>query len=290
MRIDLNGKWQLFVDDEWIPADVPGEAQLALVKDPYVGMGMEKLRKYEFYDWVYKREFVIDGLPSETAYIVFEAVDCVAEYYLNGALIGKSDNAMIPHEFDVTDYIKLGANEIKVCIFSPILEAAKLADKYTAVQSAQQGCYEGLNLRRPMSSYGWDILCRAVTSGIWRDVYVEYRPHNRIKQLYITTNAINNSGASLNVSYQIQTNIPEYKDLALKIEIFDGETIVCTHTQTIWFVTGAFGIWFDGCKLWWPRGYGDAHIYNVRAALLYGSKELDITTSVLGVRTVELKR
>ncbi|MCL2519204.1 MAG: hypothetical protein FWF15_11640, partial [Oscillospiraceae bacterium] len=41
---------------------------------------------------------------------------------------------------------------------------------------------------------------------------------------------------------------------------------------------------------WWPRGYGDAHIYNVRAALLYGSKELDITTSVLGVRTVELKR
>ena len=316
MKIILNGEWKLYgfeqkntpiknlsdLDNkEWLPAEVPGEAQLALYKngvipEPYVGMGMKNLRKYEFYEWYYMREFKLDKLPGndERAYIIFEAVDCVAEYYINGLSIGKSDNSMIEHEFDITDYIKTGINEITVHILSPIVEAEKLADEYTAIQSAQQGCYEGLSLRRPVSSYGWDILCRAVTSGIWRDVYIEYRPYNRIKQFYITTQAIykqgDKSSASLNAMYQIQTNIAEYKDLVLKVEIFDGDTIVCSHIQDIWFVTGAFGIWFDNCKLWYPRGYGEAHVYTVKAAILCGDKELNSINTVLGVRTVKLKR
>ncbi|MCL2815063.1 MAG: hypothetical protein FWD23_10735 [Oscillospiraceae bacterium] len=318
MKIILNGEWKLYgfeqkispvrnlsdlEDKEWIPARVPGEAQLALyengkIPEPYVGMGMKNLRKYEFYEWYYKREFEIAALPDNTAgeraFIVFGAVDCVAEYYINGALIGKSDNAMIEHEFDITDHIRTGENEIAVHILSPIVEAEKLAGEFTVVQNAQQGCYEGLSLRRPVSSYGWDILCRAVTSGIWRGVHIEYRPYNRIRQVYITTQSIHNqgskTGANLNVTYQIQTNISEYKDLSLKTEIFDGETAICSHIHDIWFVAGTFGIWFDDCKLWWPRGYGDAHVYTVKVSLMREATVLSSVDTVLGVRTAELKR
>lgn len=318
MNINLNGKWKLYgfdqltmpvkdltdlADKEWITAEVPGEAQLALYKngvipEPYFGMNMKNLRKYEFYEWYYTREFEIMSMPaahmSERAYIVFGGVDCIAEYYINGSLIGKSDNAMIGHEFDITEYINTGTNEIAVHILSPILEAEKYADSYSAVQDALQGCTEGLNIRRPISSYGWDIMCRAVTSGIWRDVNIEYRNYNRIKQLYVSAKAIHRSGngfnANLNVMFQIQTNIAEYKDLILKIDIYDGDSVVCSHTHDIWFAAGSFGIWFGDCKLWYPRGYGEAYVYKVKATLMRGEKALNSLETVLGVRTVELKR
>ncbi|MCL1793437.1 MAG: hypothetical protein FWG34_06180 [Oscillospiraceae bacterium] len=316
MKISLNGEWKLYGFEqkrtpvinladlegkEYLLAQVPGEAQTALFKngiipDPYAGMGMKNLRKYEFYEWYYTREFEIADMPGfgERAYIIFEAVDCVAEYYINKKLAGKSDNAMIAHEFDVTDYIAAGRNEIAVHILSPILEAEKLAGNFTAIQNAQQGCYEALSLRRPVSSYGWDILCRAVTSGICRDVFFEYRPNNQIKQFYVTTNSVHRqsgkSGAYLNVMYQIQTDICEYKDLSLAVEIFDGEKLVLSHLHEIWFVTGAFGIWFDDCKLWWPRGYGEARVYNVKASLVCKGAVLNSIETTLGIRTLELKR
>jgi beta-mannosidase len=151
MKISLNGEWTLYGFEqkntpvkeltdlsgkECISAEVPGEAQTALYKngiipEPYIGLGMKSLRKYEFYEWYYKREFEIAALPAndtgERAYIIFEAVDCVAEYYINGVCIGKSSNAMIEHEFDITGHIKTGKNEIIVHILSPIVEAEKLA-------------------------------------------------------------------------------------------------------------------------------------------------------------------
>jgi beta-mannosidase len=201
---------------------------------------------------------------------------------------------MIEHEFDITKYIRQGANEVIVKISSPIVEAEKQADKFSAAQRAQQGCYEALSLRRPVSSYGWDILCRAVTSGIWRGVYIEYRPYNSIRQFYVSTNRItkqnDTNSAYLDVIYQIRTDVNEYKDLSLKTEIYDGDKIVCCHTHNIWFVTGRYGFRFDNCNLWYPHGYGDAYLYTVKVSLMRGETVMDTYSSVLGVRTAELKR
>ena len=316
MNVSLDGKWKLYGFEQrtspvknlsdlskqsWIPAEVPGEAQLALyrngvIPEPYVGMNMQFLRKYEFYEWYYTREFEVELLPEEgeRAYLVFGGVDCIAEYYINGALAGKSENSMIEHEFDITDFIKTGDNEIVVHLFSPILEAEKGIDGYSAVQHALQGCTEALNIRRPISSYGWDIMCRTVTCGIWRGVSLEYRPCSRIEQLYVFTHSINRNidtvSAHLNVMFQLQADIPEYKDLGLKIELFDGDSAVYSQIHPVWFPAGRFVIWIGDCKLWYPRGYGEAYVYTVKATLMQGDKALHHVESSLGIRTLELKR
>lgn len=76
----LNGIWQLsgrmesglppriFSDAEFtIPAAVPGNIELdlfnsKLIDDPYVKCNAMALRKYEFYEWLYTREFEYDGV------------------------------------------------------------------------------------------------------------------------------------------------------------------------------------------------------------------------------------
>ena len=80
--LDLDGAWELFGFPQRespvkgpadlaahtpIPAEVPGEAALALSRagllpeDLYRGLNMMKLRKYEFYEWWYRRSFTISS-------------------------------------------------------------------------------------------------------------------------------------------------------------------------------------------------------------------------------------
>lgn len=54
--------------------------------------------QYETYEWWYETSFNgISVEKSEKAVLCFEGVDCIAEYFLNGASIGKSDNMLIPN-------------------------------------------------------------------------------------------------------------------------------------------------------------------------------------------------
>ena len=107
--ISLNGIWSLKGRDQTgvckdeisITAEVPGCVQLDLSRhgylpqDLYMGDNIRQTEKYEGYEWWYERHF---DCPRDThnVYLVFEGVDCLAEYYLNGKKIGISENMFIP--------------------------------------------------------------------------------------------------------------------------------------------------------------------------------------------------
>ena len=128
-KISLNGDWKLYYYDKLqrnvidpdelrvgdipsVKATVPGDVHLDLSRagilpeDLFKGMNIRETELFETYDWWYEKEFTLADIPAgKKITLKFEAVDCLAEYYLNGELIGTSENAFIPHEFDVTDVI-----------------------------------------------------------------------------------------------------------------------------------------------------------------------------------------
>ena len=93
--ISLNGTWQLRgkrqegkpLDELLLQANVPGCVQLDLSRkgylptDLYMGDNILQAQKYEEYEWWYTRTFTTFE-EKENVYIVFEGVDCVAEYFL----------------------------------------------------------------------------------------------------------------------------------------------------------------------------------------------------------------
>ena len=74
---------------------------------------IRSLEKYESYEWWYERSF---SAPEErkNVYLVFEGVDCVAEYFLNGVKLGESENMFIAHEFKIDEFLKDGENSRKL--------------------------------------------------------------------------------------------------------------------------------------------------------------------------------
>ena len=311
--ITLNGKWELFgfpqrtspikcpadlTAHEPIPANVPGEAQLALSEagllpaDLYQGMNMRLLRKYEFYEWWYRKHFT--ALPGDgKTVLVFEGVDCVAEYYLNGQRFGESDNALIAHEFDVTDFLREGENELVVRLASPIEEAAKTAGTIMAVAGDHMGCMEHMRLRRAASSHGWDIMCRCVTCGLWRGVRLEHRGPHRVAQMYLFTRSIDREAGTawLRLFYVFETDAL-HEGLHFRLEGFlgEGDSPAFSLEKELWFHAGKAACDVENARFWWPAGYGEQPLYRVRLSLWRGDELLCDRWETLGIRIVKLDR
>nr|MCR5041675.1 hypothetical protein [Clostridia bacterium] len=139
---DLSGEWTLYYKDALsgkrltfedreganaVPAEVPGNVEPDLARagvlpdDLFFGMNTTLAYKTETWDFLYERTFdASEVLPAgkapASAELVFDAVDCAAEYWLNGEKIGSSRNAFIPQRFPVV--LRDGENTVSVLIRS----------------------------------------------------------------------------------------------------------------------------------------------------------------------------
>lgn len=282
-----------------IDAVIPGNVELDLERagilpELFFGNNIKLLRKYEYYKWRY----TIDaGFPAhaedEQVILEFCGVDCFADYYLNGVKFGESDNALIPHRFDVTGLCHEGKNLLEVVIRSPLLEAAK--KQYDAYEWAYVNNHEALRVRKAPSQYGWDIMPRAVTAGIWRPVKVIVMTPNEFTDFYITTLRADRNSATLSVAFQFTTDTPRFEGLSVRItgEIDGAAGFV--DERPIRFCRGGYTINIPRPKLWMPRGYGDdpdgdANVYEVRAELIRNGEVIAEYRTTLGIRTVKLIR
>ncbi len=288
--ISLNGKWNLFGKDQLdergeiisVEATVPGCVQLDLMKngylpeDIYMGMNVTETEKFEEYEWWYEKTF--ECYEKENVYLVFEGVDCLAEYFLNGVKFGESENMFIAHEFKIDDYLKDGENILKVHIKSPIVEAE---DKdYTLKLLAYDALHEARYIRKPTHSYGWDIMPRLLTAGLWKDVKVEVRDSVYFSQKFI--HAPNENGRLL---YVIE-NLPA-KNFEIEISARCGDSVFTERAKRN-KKYGCLNFTVPDVKKWFPYGYGDANIYDGEIKVIADGEVLCAESISFGVRTVEL--
>jgi len=313
-HISLDGQWKLYYFPQGkrqvsnpeqlktegltpIEAAVPGEVALdlsrkgILPKDLFFGENLLKLRPYELYEWWYQREFPTPaGIAGRRVELHFRGVDCLATYWLNGKKIGKSQDSLIDFYFDVTG--KLNAttpNVVTVRLRSPIIEAAgKHYDPAYTVKALDTN-QEANWIRRPAHTYGWDILPRAVSAGLWRPVELVVHAPQEITDMYFTTLEVEGNRAKLVVTYELKTELELIPQLRLKLVARCGDATF-SYTQKVEFPVGRMEIEVKNPKLWWPRGYGDANLYKVTTELLQDDKVVATREDTIGIRKAELIR
>ena len=96
--------------------------EVYLPKDLYLGENIKETEKFEDWEWQYERTFTAPE-ERENVFMVFEGVDCIAEYFINGEKIGESENMLIEHVFDIGIYLKDGENTVTVNIKSSVVAA-----------------------------------------------------------------------------------------------------------------------------------------------------------------------
>lgn len=306
-KISLNGNYKLYITDgekfdfdgvspnglgEPVDAIVPSNVELDLMRanllpNLYFADNIRKAEYLESKDFVYVKDFEFNFDNDCHRELVFNGVDTIAEYYLNGVKIGKSENAFAEYVFSVDNVLKSGVNRLVVHIFSSVNYAEKY--EYTPLNiGIYDGCYESLNIRKPASSFGWDILPRAVSAGIFREVYIREYSAVEITGVYIATNRLENNLAILTVSVNARMTDEFLGKAVLKITGKCKESEFA-KTYPFTFTSKTVFPYVENPVLWYPCGYGEPDLYDVTVELVVGGKTMAEKQIKFGIRSVEVK-
>lgn len=279
---NFNGTEESVKNMQNISAQVPGNFELdfsragLLPSDLFYGMNILKVREFEDLHLIYVTSFK-KTYPLET--LVFEGVDTFADIYLNGRKILSTDNMLIEHEVDLLE--EKDENELVVHIRPTIIEAKKFPQNdYTRFQTF---CDDSAYVRKAPHMFGWDIMPRAISGGIWKDVYIKPKRDYEIDDVYFYTENINDKDAVISGSFSCNADV-EYEVKG-----------VCKESQ--FFTVGKVEngkanckIKVQNAKLWYPRNYGEPNLYDIKITVKKAGQVLDEYEFCFGIRTVCLDR
>ncbi|MCK4751648.1 MAG: glycoside hydrolase family 2, partial [Bacteroidales bacterium] len=312
LNSDQAGDWKLYfgVQDEHAPgnpeelkrsdfkmidATVPGNVEIdlqaaGLIEDPMIGINVRDLRKYEPFQWWYHRTFKAPEVSeAQRVEFCFDGIDCIADIWLNGRKIAHVENMFVEHHYDITELMKEG-NELFVKIYSTELAAREYFRNNFGVRYDQLG--EAVSIRKAPHMFGWDIMPRMLSAGIWRDVKLEVIDPTYFTSVYWVTKDVypEDKKANMYVDWQFQTDRLYIDDLTMTISLErNGENIYQKQfplTTTI----SRERIWgLENVDFWWPRGFGVQPLYN--ATLRVSDKQGNVLAEnqqKIGIRTSEL--
>lgn len=276
---------------ERMEAVVPGNFELDFIRagklpeDIFFGTNILETQKYENLHLWYDTSFCLEDRDAEP-FLLFEGIDTAAEIYVDGNLLGTTENMLISHEFSLAG-LTPGCHELVV----HIIPAGIYSREFPLQPMCRSQYYnlDSLNIRKAPYMYGWDIMPRCVSAGLWRPVSLVYKSRNRISDYYIKVRNISANSAELAVQVQLHTELYQLSDLKLRVKgvcgdsVFEGEVRYLTHTSQLIVPV-------KNPRLWWPRNYGDPDLYETEIVLEHKGEVLDRVTCNFGLRTVQLER
>lgn len=314
-KILLNGIWNLYIEENSvcrafaeditreeqlkengisaIAGYVPGNFELdmqkaGLIADPYFGANPLEIQKLENRHLWYSRSFEYKGNSPEKAYLLFEGIDTFADIYLNGKIIGSAENMFISHEFRA-EGIVCGKNELLVHIKPAVIEARKYSfdmDVFTHLRYNAGS----LSIRKAAHMFGWDILPRFVSGGLWRDVALVEKKKDYIKDFYLQTTELSCEKAELSACYNLELHGDYSTDYSLTVTGECGGHKFESIIPCLWSNNGNLTFAVENPVLWWPRDMGEQKLYSVKAVLSFKGKVVDTKEFNFGIRTVTLKK
>ncbi|KAK9534254.1 hypothetical protein VZT92_009310 [Zoarces viviparus] len=301
----LDGKWSLSNSDGSVslPAEVPGCVHSALqqqgyIQDPYFRFNDVSYRWIALDNWTYTTTFSVSGQlrANHKVLLVFDGVDTAASVWLNGIIVGKTDNMFRRYDFPVRDLLKDGDNVLNVSLLSPVLYASERRTAHSAYRvppecppHVQQGeCHVNF-IRKQQSSFSWDWGPSFPTVGLWKGVRLEAFD---VLQLVRVSSVPLHSLSQWTVQVELLVDAVQTTNaqIALSIPELDSEQILQTQ-----FLPGKTKNSFtlnintsSQVKLWWPNGHGDQPSYHLTVRGFQGRDLILNTESKVYFRSVEL--
>ncbi|XDD53597.1 glycoside hydrolase family 2 protein [Leptospira sp. WS4.C2] len=198
--INLNGEWDL--THSKLGTEDKTQYKIIVPFSPETrasGLGNFILQPQE--ELIYKREFELSSeFIKDITLLHFGAVDYSCICYINDKEVGTHKGGFLPFHFDISEYIKIGKNEIRLTVTDP-------TDTGTQSRGKQK-------LKRGGIWY-------TPQSGIWQTVWLESVSKDYIKDIKITPNIDTNS-------VEIILNTESHH---VTIQILDGENIIAESTN-----------------------------------------------------------
>ncbi len=278
---------------KWMPAIVPGTIHTDLLNAGFIDDPFKEGNEYR-YEWIskcnciYKTEFKYPTTfkDSSDIKIVFEGIDTVADIYLNKTFLGRVEDMFLKYEFSVRSFLNHGKNILELHFISPVNYGIEREKKYGKLYAALNS-YR-VHIRKAQYSFGWDWGPVYPTSGMWRPVYLLAEDKAVIRSTKFITERLTKTKAFLNIDFKLHLHSKQQLKAVVSLsnedKKYSKEIIIGNQNQyNVQLIV-------SNPKLWWPNGYGEQNLYDLRISITDKSdKVLDEVNKQVGIRKIELK-
>ncbi|NED95948.1 hypothetical protein G1H11_11570 [Phytoactinopolyspora alkaliphila] len=267
----------------WLPARVPGSVigdlhRAGELPDPYAGRNSRHAEWVAARTWVYRREFEVPTLSTgDRAVLCADGVDPGARVYVDTEEVGRLDGLYHHGRFDITHLVADGGTHRLAVVVDPAPPG-----------EPQVGRTDRVTRHAPRMGYGWDFCPRLVHQGIWRGIRLEVGTrHLSDVQIRAELSADLASGR-IHVTAAIESD--DGADPVVDVVARDPEWRVVARTQMRPHqdrrLTADLEI--PAPSLWWPRGWGEQHLYTVELGAVAEGGATAGYTATMGFRHAEM--
>lgn len=305
------GKWTLTSSRcREIHAQVPGDISHDLycarvIPDPYWGMNHLENNWIIDTDFIYETRFLVDErmLAEDETILEFEGIDTFSEIYLNGTLLGKTENMFLAYSYSVRELLVLGENVLRVKMISTLGEMKRVSrEGYFGTFNTER-----LFIRKAQCHFGWDWAPDMPGYGIYKPVRLYGASKRRFSD--VSYKAYNDGAVTIlaELNYNIRSKL-DYRGDVIEEADEEAKRDVIRYTlatlpdrpldeaEPVIVEKGVIGsknfvnFKLENPELWWPRGYGEHPLYAWRAELINGGRVLDKREGRLAFREISLSQ
>ncbi len=249
------------VDPEvMVHASVPGAAQLDWANaegwpEYWKAENCEQFGWMESVYWIYRTIIQKPGIVAkERLFFRCEGVDYQFLVKINGVVEHGQEGMFTPVAIDLTDKVAEG-DQLEVVIFP-----APDSGDYS------QGRSEANASVKPAVGYGWDFHPRLVSSGIWKDTYLEIRNEEHIVDAELNY-WVEEDLSRVHLDLTVELNRPSAGSIQWvltnsKGEVEEAQSVAIEGQRVIAMNTELFDPY-----LWWPNGLGKQNMYRLTLSL-----------------------
>lgn len=207
----------------------------------------------------YRREFNLpDDWKGRDVFLRFNGAGHGYYVWVNGEFVGYAEDSYLPSEFDITDKVREGVNNIAVRVY-----------RFTSGSYLESQDF-------------WRM------SGITRDVYLWSAPKNRIKDFFFRTTALKDNNSAAESALTVDISGKKLKKASLEARIMDGDRVLATQTVNV-NAAGTVELTFPtitGITAWSAE---EPQLYDLVISLNQKGKAVDTRALKVGFRTVGVR-
>jgi hypothetical protein len=288
-----------FKETDWIIATVPGT-----VLSSYLNIGALPNPNYadnQFYisesfflsNFWYRNEFSLpSGFSGGRVFLNFDGINWKANIFLNGQKIGNIAGGFMRGKYDITGLLSKDKNVIAVEIIKNVHPGA--VKEQTALSADQNGGILGADNPTYHATIGWDWIptIRGRDIGIWNDVFLSHTGAVGIEDPFVRTELPlpDTTSANVWVEVTLKNHTAEAVSGTLKgaygDAVFEQKvSLSSAETKTVKIDPSTHpSLKLQNPKLWWPKGYGEPYLYDVKLSFEVNGKTSDEINFKSGVR------
>jgi len=284
----------------WVAATVPATVATSYFNAgaiPDIRYDDDQLQISESFfmsDFWYRDEFVMpESFIGKDVVLNFDGINWKADIYFNSSYVGHIDGAFIRGRFDVTSLVRPGANALAVKIYRN--DNPGIIKEQDRITADINGGILGADNPTMHCAIGWDWIptVRGRNIGIWNDVFLScYDGGVSIDDVFVDSDLPLPDMSYADLSPIVTVTNHGQQARTVEIEMSYGELPISASAiieagKTVDVTLPVTRL--SDPQIWWPNGYGEHPLYDVRTVAKVDGRISDTKEQKLGVREMSYR-